>query len=141
MNKIIQKQDIVPPWIEKQQELVKAANVFRSRLRADWKRHAARVIASKGGSLESQVRRAEVYAAAEGAHNPGQPKVEAISAVDAEGRLSQVTMSESNAPSNDSNTSSISVSEDLAVNAPDVNSPNAIDIVLPENSSIKALDR
>lgn len=55
MNKIIQKQEIVPPWIEKQQELVKAAAVFRSRLRADWKRHAARVIASKGGSLEDQV--------------------------------------------------------------------------------------
>ena len=35
MNKIIQKQEIVPPWIEKQQELIKAANVFRARLRAD----------------------------------------------------------------------------------------------------------
>ena len=35
MNKIIQKQEIVPPWIEKQQELIKAANVFRARLRVD----------------------------------------------------------------------------------------------------------
>ncbi|KAI9778328.1 MAG: hypothetical protein M1839_008115 [Geoglossum umbratile] len=65
MNKIIQKQDIVPPWIEKQQELTRAVTVFRGRLRNDWKRHAARVIASKGGSLHEQIRRAEDYAAAE----------------------------------------------------------------------------
>ena len=39
MNKIIQKQDIVPPWIEKQQELVTTASRFRSRLRADWRRY------------------------------------------------------------------------------------------------------
>lgn len=118
MNKIIQKQEIVPPWIEKQQELVKAANVFRSRLRADWKRHAARVIASKGGSLESQIRRAEAYAAAEGANNPVKLKVEAISAIDAEGRLSQVIMSETSTPLNFSNASKISVTEDLAAEAP-----------------------
>lgn len=67
MNKIIQKQAIVPPWIEKQQELVKAAAVFRSRLRADWKRHVVRVIASKGGTLEEQVRLARGYVAAEAA--------------------------------------------------------------------------
>jgi hypothetical protein len=65
MNKIIQKQDIVPPWIEKQQELTRAVTVFRGRLRNDWKRHAARVIASKGGTLQEQVRRAEGYADAE----------------------------------------------------------------------------
>lgn len=65
MNKIIQKQATVPPWIEKQQELVKAAAVFRSRLRADWKRHVVRVIASNGGTLDGQVRRARRYAAAE----------------------------------------------------------------------------
>jgi hypothetical protein len=65
MNKIIQKQEIVPPWIEKQQELARAAAVFRARLRADWRRHAARMIASKGGSLADKVRRAESYAAAE----------------------------------------------------------------------------
>lgn len=67
MNKIIQKQAIVPPWIEKQQELAKAAAVFRIRLRADWKRHVLRVIASSGGTLEGQVRRARRYAAAEAA--------------------------------------------------------------------------
>src|SRR5665213_2062335 len=44
LNKIIQKQEIVPPWIEKQQELVKNTASFRSRLRNDWRRHAARVI-------------------------------------------------------------------------------------------------
>ncbi|KAB8336815.1 hypothetical protein FH972_021124 [Carpinus fangiana] len=38
MNKIIQKQQIVPPWIEKQQELVTEAARFRGRLRNDWLR-------------------------------------------------------------------------------------------------------
>ncbi|KAF7554186.1 hypothetical protein G7046_g6884 [Stylonectria norvegica] len=70
MNKMIQRQDIVPPWIEKQQELVKAAGVFRGRLRNDWKRHAARMISSRGGSLQEQIGRAEAYAAAEKVHNP-----------------------------------------------------------------------
>ncbi|KAL6790289.1 hypothetical protein GGI42DRAFT_217471 [Trichoderma sp. SZMC 28013] len=70
MNRIIQRQDIVPPWIEKQQELSKAADSLRSRLRADWKRHAARMIASKGGSLEEQMARADQYAVAERLHNP-----------------------------------------------------------------------
>ncbi|QPH09843.1 hypothetical protein C2857_000879 [Epichloe festucae Fl1] len=70
MNRMIQRQELVPPWIEKQQELTKAARVFRERLRNDWKRHASRMIASRGGSLEEQMRRAEVFAAAELAHNP-----------------------------------------------------------------------
>ncbi|KUI67070.1 hypothetical protein VM1G_03067 [Cytospora mali] len=70
MNKMIQRQDIVPPWIEKQQELVKTANNFRARLRNDWKRHASRMISSRGGSLEEQMRRAEEYARAEEVHNP-----------------------------------------------------------------------
>ncbi|KPM41185.1 hypothetical protein AK830_g5346 [Neonectria ditissima] len=70
LNKMIQQQDLVPPWIEKQQELTKAVRVFRARLRNDWKRHASRMIASKGGSLEEQMRRAEEYAAAEEVHNP-----------------------------------------------------------------------
>ncbi|KAL2797148.1 hypothetical protein BJX66DRAFT_323561 [Aspergillus keveii] len=65
MNKIIQKQEIVPPWIEKQQELAREVDRFRQRLRVEWRRHAARIIASQGGSLETQMRRAEAYAAAE----------------------------------------------------------------------------
>ena len=77
MNKIIQKQEIVPPWIEKQQELTAAARKFRTRLRADWKRHAARMISSKGGSLQDQVRRAEAYAQAELLSNPMVKKPEA----------------------------------------------------------------
>ncbi|KFA64335.1 hypothetical protein S40285_02900 [Stachybotrys chlorohalonatus IBT 40285] len=70
MNKMIQRQDLVPPWIEKQQELSKAANVFRARLRSDWKRHVARMIAAGGGSLAEQMQRAEDYAEAERLHNP-----------------------------------------------------------------------
>lgn len=65
MNKMIQRQEIVPPWIEKQQELSKEVDRFRQRLRADWRRHASRIIASDGGSLDAQMRRAQAYAAAE----------------------------------------------------------------------------
>ncbi|KAJ5740570.1 hypothetical protein N7493_000442 [Penicillium malachiteum] len=65
MNKIIQKQEIVPPWIEKQQELALEISRFRSRIRVEWRRQAARLIASQGGSLEEQMRRARAYAAAE----------------------------------------------------------------------------
>jgi len=79
MNKMIQRQDIVPPWIEKQQELVKAANVFRARLRTDWRRHAARTISSRGGSLQDQMQIADRYAESERVHNPKIRKVEEIS--------------------------------------------------------------
>ncbi|POR37105.1 Uncharacterized protein TPAR_02690 [Tolypocladium paradoxum] len=78
MNKMIQRQEIVPPWIEKQQELVKAARVFRERLRNDWKRHAARMIAARGGPLQEQMKRAEEYAAAEQLHNPRRRGVDQI---------------------------------------------------------------
>ncbi|APA09681.1 hypothetical protein SS1G_06147 [Sclerotinia sclerotiorum 1980 UF-70] len=79
MNKMIQRQDIVPPWIEKQQELVKTANIFRNRLRNDWKRHAARTIASRGGTLQEQMRTAEIYARSEAFHNPKKRAIEQIS--------------------------------------------------------------
>ncbi|KAJ5278861.1 hypothetical protein N7478_004233 [Penicillium angulare] len=65
MNKIIQKQEIVPPWIEKQQELATEISRFRQRIRAEWRRQAARLIASQGGSLEAQMQRARAHAAAE----------------------------------------------------------------------------
>lgn len=73
MNKMIQRQDLVPPWIEKQQELLKAARVFRTRLRADWRRHVARMIAAEGGSLDHQLRRARRLARAEALLNPQAP--------------------------------------------------------------------
>ncbi|KAF2626173.1 hypothetical protein BU25DRAFT_344205 [Macroventuria anomochaeta] len=93
MNKIIQKQEIVPPWIEKQQELTSAASRFRSRLRVDWKRHAARMIASAGGSLQDQVRRAEAYARAEQIVNPSRVKKEILTTVDEDGQMSQISLS------------------------------------------------
>ncbi|KAH7350489.1 hypothetical protein BKA66DRAFT_430953 [Pyrenochaeta sp. MPI-SDFR-AT-0127] len=93
MNKIIQKQDIVPPWIEKQQELASAAAKFRSRLRADWKRHAARMIASRGGSLQDQIRRAEAYASAELIANPMKRRQETLTAVNDNGHFSQISLS------------------------------------------------
>ena len=70
LNRLVQRQDIVPPWIEKQQELAREIDKFRTRLRNDWKRHASRMIASKGGSLRDQIRRAEAYAEAEAVFNP-----------------------------------------------------------------------
>ena len=79
MNKMIQRQNIVPPWIEKQQELVKAAHVFRARLRNEWKRHAARTIASRGGSLPELMALADRYAEAERVYNPKKRPVEQIS--------------------------------------------------------------
>lgn len=78
MNKMIKRQEIVPPWIEKQQEVAKAAHVFRARLRDDWRRHAARMIASKGGRLEDQLHRARQYAKAEQVYNPRKRNVDQI---------------------------------------------------------------
>ncbi|KAK5165339.1 hypothetical protein LTR04_001314 [Oleoguttula sp. CCFEE 6159] len=115
MNKIIQKQDIVPPWIEKQQELVSTATKFRSRLRADWRRHAARTISSRGGTLPDQIRRAQEYAAAEAIENPPKRKEEKMNAVDGGGHVSQITLSGELKPTESSSatesTSRITVTE------------------------------
>jgi Domain of unknown function (DUF1992) len=92
MNKIIQKQEIVPPWIEKQQELVKMVSSFRSRLRSDWRRHAARMIASTGGSVEDQVRRAKGYALAEEVANPRQDKTNNETKISSDGSLTSITI-------------------------------------------------
>ncbi|KAK5326047.1 hypothetical protein LTR70_002312 [Exophiala xenobiotica] len=95
MNKIIQKQEIVPPWIEKQQELMKSVHIFRQRLRSDWRRHAARSISSKGGSLEDQIRRAKAFALAEEKHNPRPAtKSETMSSIDPTGMLTSITVEE-----------------------------------------------
>ncbi|KAK4948180.1 hypothetical protein LTR10_013235 [Elasticomyces elasticus] len=94
MNKIIQRQEIVPPWIEKQQELVKAVASFRGRLRNDWRRHAARVISSAGGSVETQVRKAKAFALAEEMVNPRVKKVENLSSISPDGTLTSVTVEE-----------------------------------------------
>ncbi|KAI5248151.1 hypothetical protein E4T43_01543 [Aureobasidium subglaciale] len=93
LNRMIQRQDIVPPWIEKQQDIISTSNRFRGRLRADWKRHVARSIASKGGSLESQLALAEEYARAEAIENPpANKKTEKINTVDNAGQLKQITL-------------------------------------------------
>ncbi|OQV06691.1 hypothetical protein CLAIMM_11231, partial [Cladophialophora immunda] len=95
MNKIIQKQEIVPPWIEKQQELVKAVATFRGRLRNDWRRHAARMISSRGGSVDDQVRRARGYALAEERVNPRPARrVENLSSIASDGSLTTVSVEE-----------------------------------------------
>ncbi|KAJ5403492.1 hypothetical protein N7509_003363 [Penicillium cosmopolitanum] len=111
MNKIIQKQEIVPPWIEKQQELAMELSRFRQRLRADWRRHAARLIASEGGSLEAQMNRARGHAAAE-VRLKEQAKLEAslrnnseedvVSEIDSDGRIVSKTESPEIAAESDS---------------------------------------
>lgn len=65
MNRILQKQKVTPEWIQKQQELRMEIDRFRGRLRADWRRHASRLIASQGGPLQTQITMAQAYAAAE----------------------------------------------------------------------------
>ncbi|KAI9889655.1 MAG: hypothetical protein M1814_005056 [Vezdaea aestivalis] len=70
LNRLIQRQDIVPPWIEKQQQISRDVSTFRSRLRNDWRRHAARLISSGGGTLAEKMKKAEDYARAEVAFNP-----------------------------------------------------------------------
>jgi hypothetical protein len=93
LNRMIQRQDIVPPWIEKQQDIVSGSNRFRARLRADWRRHVARSIASRGGSLESQLALAEEHARAEAISNPpAKKRTEKINTVNQAGHLSQVTL-------------------------------------------------
>ncbi|KAL1653884.1 hypothetical protein SLS61_003669 [Didymella pomorum] len=118
MNKIIQKQEIVPPWIEKQQELTSAASKFRSRLRADWKRHAARMIASAGGSLQDQVRRAQAYAQAEQIVNPSKIKKETLTTIDEDGQMSQISLSGELKRSSTDPTGSTLVSEITAEKTP-----------------------
>ncbi|KAM0693652.1 hypothetical protein Q7P36_006908 [Cladosporium allicinum] len=92
MNKMIQRQDIVPPWIEKQQEVVATATRFRAQLRATWRRHVSRTIASRGGSLDRQLEYARALARAESFHNPQGKKVEKINTVTEEGQVSQITL-------------------------------------------------
>ena len=112
MNKIVKKQDLTPPWIEKQGEIHRTASAFRSRLRADWKRHAARVIASKGGSIDVQVRRAQEYAEAEAALNPQPRKQEVMSSIDSQCNLTYVKVEEKLlSPSDPEGDSKIVVSE------------------------------
>lgn len=92
MNKIIQRQDITPEWIEKQKEITSTSTRFRGQLRASWRRHVARSIASRGGSLEEQLTLARALAIAEGIHNPVKKKIEKINTVNEEGHLSQITL-------------------------------------------------
>ncbi|KAF2675243.1 hypothetical protein BT63DRAFT_420458 [Microthyrium microscopicum] len=117
MNKMIKKQDIVPPWIEKQQELATAVRVFRLRMRNDWKRHAARMIAAVGGSLDEKVQRAHEYALAEQDNllqpadkEPLQP--ETLEPISQNAHLSQISLSGQLEPSHSASKSRSSISED-----------------------------
>ncbi|KAJ5758073.1 uncharacterized protein N7511_006767 [Penicillium nucicola] len=131
MNKIIQQQSIVPPWIEKQQQLASETSRFRGRLRADWKRHAAMLISSKGGSLEAQMNRAKAYAAAE-KRLAEKAQLEAslreqpsVSEINADGRI--VQKAESSPSSSTSNEGDEEPAENLAHLSP-LRDPNYLAI-------------
>ncbi|ODV92442.1 hypothetical protein CANCADRAFT_1032 [Tortispora caseinolytica NRRL Y-17796] len=65
LNRMIQKQNIVPPWIEKQNILNSDIDHFRKGLRRDWGRHAARSILRLPLSRDEQLDRARAYQEAE----------------------------------------------------------------------------
>ncbi|KAK9370970.1 hypothetical protein V1509DRAFT_615382 [Lipomyces kononenkoae] len=65
LNRIIQRQDVQPPWIDKQQTIREDLRRFRIGLRESWKRHAMQLIAAESPNLEEQVARAKEYAEAE----------------------------------------------------------------------------
>ena len=99
MNKMIKRQDLVPPWIEKQQDLVRAAAQLRSTLRTSWVRHVADAIAFRGGTTADQVARAEAYARAEAALPRGKSIGEAsVSASRTDDAVFKDSQSEAPAP-------------------------------------------
>ncbi|KAK9354196.1 hypothetical protein V1523DRAFT_408961 [Lipomyces doorenjongii] len=65
LNRIIQRQDVQPPWIEKQATIQQDLRRFRIGLRESWKRHAMQLIAATSPNLEAQMARARKYAEAE----------------------------------------------------------------------------
>lgn len=69
MNRILQKQETTPEWIQKQHSMQSEVKQFRNQLRENWRNHAVLMIRSKGGTLDEQIRRARSYAAAESKHN------------------------------------------------------------------------
>ncbi|EFQ99959.1 hypothetical protein MGYG_02967 [Nannizzia gypsea CBS 118893] len=69
MNRILQKQEATPEWIQKQHSMQSEVKQFRSQLRENWRNHAVLMIRAQGGTLEEQVRRARGYATAESKHN------------------------------------------------------------------------
>ncbi|KAK9388770.1 hypothetical protein V1515DRAFT_595961 [Lipomyces mesembrius] len=65
LNRIIQRQDVQPPWILKQASLRQDLRRFRIGLRESWKRHAMQLIAATSPNLEAQMAQARKYAEAE----------------------------------------------------------------------------
>ncbi|KAK9333601.1 hypothetical protein V1520DRAFT_381848 [Lipomyces starkeyi] len=65
LNRIIQRQDVQPPWIEKLATIRQDLRRFRIGLRESWKRHAMQLIAATSPNLEAQMARARNYAEAE----------------------------------------------------------------------------
>jgi hypothetical protein len=116
MNKMIQRQDIVPPWIEKQQEVTSTANKFRSGLRIAWKRHVARTIASWGGDLESQMKLADEYAFAE-----------SFAAASKQAENADAVKQQPSPPSAEASRSSCDRSDQVKTSLQEVQAPDAVD--------------
>lgn len=110
MNRILKQQDTAPGWIQKQQEMKLEIDRFRTELRVGWRRRAATLISSQGGTLQANIRRAQAYAAAEArlnnfsqSSNKSGTKGEAVD----EGQLTKATSSEEPQPSTTKPDSSI----------------------------------
>ncbi|KAK9488107.1 hypothetical protein V1527DRAFT_458214 [Lipomyces starkeyi] len=65
LNRIIQRQDIQPPWIDKAGTIRQDLRRFRIGIRESWKRHAMQLIAATSPNLEAQMARARNYVEAE----------------------------------------------------------------------------
>jgi len=65
LNNMVKRQEIVPPWIDRQQQIQSALNAFRLRLRQAWRHHCMRQIAQTGLALDAQLSKARGFAAAE----------------------------------------------------------------------------
>ncbi|KAL1895995.1 hypothetical protein Cpir12675_002971 [Ceratocystis pirilliformis] len=74
MNNMLKRQDLAPPWIDKQQEITRATETFRNRIRTSWKIRLLSLIGSSSGrgasSLEERIARARANACAEVRWNP-----------------------------------------------------------------------
>jgi len=94
------------------------------------------MIASKGGSLQDQMRRAEAYAQAEVLANPQQKKQETFNAINAEGHMSQISLSGALkvSPSSSDALSEEIVAENIVIDSQHPTSPQTQTIHVPIRS-------
>lgn len=65
MNRIVKTQDVSPPWVQKQQELVAEIANFRRQIYEEWLRHAISIIYQRSNTFEQRLQLSQAYATAE----------------------------------------------------------------------------